>query len=74
MYFSCVKEKVISFKGSKDDIIELSEEAKRRELPLFPSATKDKMYYIEVKTQFDTQTKRKYLAVLVNDDLVSRSF
>ena len=52
-----LKVKVISFKGSRDGSVEISNEAERPpngSIPLFPNAAKNKMYYIEVKIQHET--------------------
>lgn len=49
-----LKVKVISFKGSKDGSIRLSNEAKRPpngSVPLFPNVATNKTYYVEVKIQ-----------------------
>lgn len=74
-YISVVlKEKVISFKGSRDGTVTFSNEAERPpqygSIPLFPNATKNKMYYIEVKIQYETEvgaTNKDSLSLQVLD-------
>ena len=67
-----LKEKVISKNVDTEDGTQLSNEAKRpSRLPLFPNATVNKKYYIEVKAQLKTETKDTILELInTNGDVV----